>query len=99
MPGAPTDRRGNLHEAVLYDSDEEFLGVVVPFLQEESPSVSPARWPSGRRPPGSSGRPWEHHRSQLPRRQIRPARECDQIEPGALHRAPHRRRLADPRGE
>ena len=32
--GAPTDRRGYLHEAVLYDSDEEFLGVVVPFLQE-----------------------------------------------------------------
>jgi hypothetical protein len=24
--GAPTDRRGYLHEAVLYDSDEEFLG-------------------------------------------------------------------------
>jgi anti-sigma regulatory factor (Ser/Thr protein kinase) len=34
MPGAPTDRRRYLHEAVLYDSDEEFLGVVVPFLQE-----------------------------------------------------------------
>ena len=35
MPiGAPTDRPGYLHEAVLYDSDEEFLGVVVPFLQE-----------------------------------------------------------------
>ena len=34
MPGAPTDRRRNPHEAVLYDSDEEFLGVVVPFLQE-----------------------------------------------------------------
>src|SRR3954451_14176265 len=32
--GAPTDRRGYLHEAVLYDSDEELLGVVVPFLQE-----------------------------------------------------------------
>jgi hypothetical protein len=32
--GAPTDGRGYLHEAVLYDSDEEFLGVVVPFLQE-----------------------------------------------------------------
>ena len=32
--GAPTDRPGYLHEAVLYDSDEEFLGVVVPFLQE-----------------------------------------------------------------
>jgi hypothetical protein len=32
--GAPTDRRGYLHEAVLYDSAEEFLGVVVPFLQE-----------------------------------------------------------------
>ena len=31
--GAPTDR-GYLHEAVLYDSDEDFLGVVVPFLQE-----------------------------------------------------------------
>ena len=34
MPGAPTDDSGYLHEAVLYDSDEEFLGVVVPFLQE-----------------------------------------------------------------
>jgi len=35
MPiGTPTDRPGYLHEAVLYDSDEEFLGVVVPFLQE-----------------------------------------------------------------
>src|SRR5512132_2082571 len=34
MPGAPTDRRRYLHEAVLYDSDEEFLGVVVLFLQE-----------------------------------------------------------------
>ena len=32
--GAPTDLRGYLHEAVLYESDEEFLGVVVPFLQE-----------------------------------------------------------------
>src|SRR5215204_3502612 len=32
--GAPTDRRGYVHEAVLYDSDEEFLGVVVPVLQE-----------------------------------------------------------------
>src|SRR3954454_11688206 len=32
--GAPTNRRGYLHEAVLYDSDEELLGVVVPFLQE-----------------------------------------------------------------
>ena len=32
--GAPTDRRGHVHEAVLYDSNEEFLGVVVPFLQE-----------------------------------------------------------------
>src|SRR5512135_2458579 len=31
--GAPTDRRGYVHEAVLYDSDEELLGVVVPFLQ------------------------------------------------------------------
>src|SRR5512133_137939 len=34
MPGAPTGGSGYLHEAVLYDSDEEFLGVVVPFLQE-----------------------------------------------------------------
>jgi hypothetical protein len=35
MPiSAQTDRPGYLHEAVLYDSDEEFLGVVVPFLQE-----------------------------------------------------------------
>jgi hypothetical protein len=34
MPGARTDGSGYLHEAVLYDSDEEFLGVVVPFLQE-----------------------------------------------------------------
>jgi len=35
MPmGAPIDRHGYLHEAVLYESDEEFLGVVVPFLQE-----------------------------------------------------------------
>src|SRR4051794_6100984 len=32
--GALTDPGGYLHEAVLYDSDEEFLGVVVPFLQE-----------------------------------------------------------------
>jgi hypothetical protein len=32
--GAPTDRRGYVHEAVLYESDEEFLDVVVPFLQE-----------------------------------------------------------------
>jgi anti-sigma regulatory factor (Ser/Thr protein kinase) len=32
--GAPTDGRGYLHEAVVYDSDEDFLGVVVPFLQE-----------------------------------------------------------------
>jgi hypothetical protein len=32
--GAPTDLRGYLHEAVLYDSDEDFLGVVVPFLHE-----------------------------------------------------------------
>jgi hypothetical protein len=32
--GAPTDRRGYLHEAVLYDSDEDFLGVVVPFLED-----------------------------------------------------------------
>ena len=32
--GAPNDGGGYLHEAVLYDSDEEFLGVVVPFLQE-----------------------------------------------------------------
>jgi anti-sigma regulatory factor (Ser/Thr protein kinase) len=31
---APADRHGYLHEAVLYDSDEELLGVVVPFLQE-----------------------------------------------------------------
>ena len=36
MPGAPTDESGYLHEAVLYDSDEEFLGVVVPFLQERA---------------------------------------------------------------
>jgi anti-sigma regulatory factor (Ser/Thr protein kinase) len=35
MPiGAPTDRPGYRHEAVLYDSDSEFLGLVVPFLQE-----------------------------------------------------------------
>jgi anti-sigma regulatory factor (Ser/Thr protein kinase) len=35
MPiSAQTGRPGYLHEAVLYDSDEEFLGVVVPFLQE-----------------------------------------------------------------
>ena len=34
MQGAPTDGSGYLDEAVLYDSDEEFLGVVVPFLQE-----------------------------------------------------------------
>ena len=32
--GAPNDGGGYLHEAVLYDSDEDFLGVVVPFLQE-----------------------------------------------------------------
>jgi anti-sigma regulatory factor (Ser/Thr protein kinase) len=32
--GTPIDHRGYLHEAVLYESDEEFLGVVVPFLQE-----------------------------------------------------------------
>jgi MEDS: MEthanogen/methylotroph, DcmR Sensory domain/Histidine kinase-like ATPase domain len=32
--GAPTDRCGYFHEAVLYDSDEGLLGVVVPFLQE-----------------------------------------------------------------
>ena len=35
MPGAPTDRRRNLHEAVLYDSDEEFLGVFVPSCRRE----------------------------------------------------------------
>jgi len=33
MPGAPTDDSGYLHEAVLYDSDED-RGVVVPLLQE-----------------------------------------------------------------
>jgi anti-sigma regulatory factor (Ser/Thr protein kinase) len=32
--GAPTDRREYLHEAVLYDSEEELLGVVVPFLKD-----------------------------------------------------------------
>jgi anti-sigma regulatory factor (Ser/Thr protein kinase) len=31
---ARTGRCGYRHEAVLYDSDEEFLGVVVPFLRE-----------------------------------------------------------------
>jgi anti-sigma regulatory factor (Ser/Thr protein kinase) len=31
---APNDGGGYLHEAVLYDSDEDFLGVVVPFLRE-----------------------------------------------------------------
>jgi anti-sigma regulatory factor (Ser/Thr protein kinase) len=35
MPiGTPTDRSGYRHEAVLYHSNEEFLGVVVPFLRE-----------------------------------------------------------------
>ena len=32
--GAPTDRAGYVHEAVLYDSDEKFLDVVVPFLRQ-----------------------------------------------------------------
>ena len=36
MPGAPTHESGYLHAAVLYDSDEEFIGVVVPFLQERA---------------------------------------------------------------
>ena len=58
MPGAPTDRRRYLHEAVLHDSDEEFLGVVVPFLQEGAAVGEPCLVALGRRPPGSSGRPW-----------------------------------------
>ena len=29
--GAPNDGGGYLHEAVLYDSDEDFLGVVFPL--------------------------------------------------------------------
>jgi len=32
--GAPTDHGGYRHEAVLYNSDQEFLDVVVPFLRE-----------------------------------------------------------------
>jgi anti-sigma regulatory factor (Ser/Thr protein kinase) len=32
--GPPTDRRGYRHEAVLYDSDQQLLDVVVPFLRE-----------------------------------------------------------------
>jgi anti-sigma regulatory factor (Ser/Thr protein kinase) len=38
---APTARRGYLHEAVLYGSDEELLGVVVPFLQEGAAAGEP----------------------------------------------------------
>ena len=39
--GTPTDRSGYRHEAVLYDSDEEFLGVVVPFLREGAAAGEP----------------------------------------------------------
>jgi hypothetical protein len=100
MPGAPTDGSGCLHEAVLYDSDEEFLGVVVPFLQEGAAvgelclvalgasSTTLVRAAVG----NTSGLTF------LDDRYDRPG-ECDQIEPGPLRRAPHRRRLPDSRGE
>jgi hypothetical protein len=39
--GAPTDRRGYLHEAVLHESDEELLGVVVPFLLDGVAAAEP----------------------------------------------------------
>jgi anti-sigma regulatory factor (Ser/Thr protein kinase) len=32
--GPPTDRRGYRHVAVLYDSDQQFLDLVIPFLRE-----------------------------------------------------------------
>lgn len=41
--GAPAGRAGYFHEAVRYDSDEEFLAVVVPFLsggvESEEPTI------------------------------------------------------------
>jgi hypothetical protein len=59
MPiSAQTGRPGYLHEAVLYDSDEEFLGVVVPFLQGGVAAGEPCLVASARRAAGSSGRPW-----------------------------------------
>src|SRR3954452_20606383 len=32
--GAPAGQRGYFHEALLYDSDEEFLAVALPFLRD-----------------------------------------------------------------
>ena len=32
--GAPAGHRGYFHEALLYQSDEEFLAVALPFLQD-----------------------------------------------------------------
>jgi hypothetical protein len=32
-PAAPAGHRGMVHEVAIYSSDDEFLGVVVPFLQ------------------------------------------------------------------
>jgi hypothetical protein len=31
--GAPAGHRGYFHEAACYDSDDEFLSIVVPFLE------------------------------------------------------------------
>jgi MEDS: MEthanogen/methylotroph, DcmR Sensory domain/Histidine kinase-like ATPase domain len=39
--GAPTEHRGYRHEAVLYDSDQELLDVVVPFLREGVAAAEP----------------------------------------------------------
>ena len=100
MPGAPTDGSGYLHEAVLYDSDEEFLGVVVPFLQEGAAIGEPCLVALGASTTGlvraamgsTGGITFLDDRSDRPASVIR-------SEPGPLHRAPHRRRLPDPRGE
>jgi hypothetical protein len=56
-----TAHRGYFHEALLYDSDEEFLAVALPFLQDGVAAGEPVlvalgipTWPP---PPGHRGNP------------------------------------------
>ena len=101
MPiSAQTGRPGYLHEAVLYDSDEEFLSVVVPFLQEGVAAGEPCLVALGasttslvREAVGDTT-----GLTFLDDRYDRPA-SVDPIEPGPLRRARRRRRLPDPGGE
>jgi anti-sigma regulatory factor (Ser/Thr protein kinase) len=39
--GAPTRRRGHVHEAMFYDSDAELLRIVVPFLEQGLAAAEP----------------------------------------------------------